>query len=51
MNMMFLQTELGSKAQRESAGAAACARLQGHVSLFPSTYGRRPGNDWSAPGS
>jgi hypothetical protein len=50
--MMFLRTELGCKATRESAIAAAYLRSQGHFGLGATLAGR-PSNtkDWIRPGS
>ena len=49
--MMFLRTEPGCKATRESAIAAAYVRSQGH-SLVATLPGRPFANkDWIGPGS
>jgi len=50
--MMFLLTELGCKATRESAGAAGYLRSQGHFSLVATFPGRPSANkDRTRPGS
>jgi len=50
--MMTLWTELGGKAKRESAVAAAYVRSQGHFCPRPTLLGRPSTNsDRSAPGS
>ncbi len=50
--MMFLRTELGCKATREGAVAAAYLRSQGHFSLVATLPGRPATNqDRTRPGS
>jgi hypothetical protein len=50
--MMFLRRELGSKATREGANAAAYLRSQGQFSLVAKLPGRPSANkDWNRPGS
>jgi hypothetical protein len=50
--MMFLRTELGCKATREGAIAAAYLRSQGHFSLVATPTGRPSMNkDWIRPDS
>jgi hypothetical protein len=52
MNMMFLRTELGGKATREGASAAAYLCSQGHFGLVVTLPGRPSTNkDWIRPGS
>jgi hypothetical protein len=52
IRMMFLRTELGGKATRESAIAAAYLRSQRHFALVATLPGRPSTNeDWIRPGS